>query len=105
MSQINQTPRSVNVDRHRGIVSSAQLEWRKSKSGRALHLNGSGPALCRLVPDAPTGLWRVEHDGRLSDIVNISRASDAAISLALHWLNRSQETPSEAPPMRLNRQA
>ena len=89
----------------RGIVSSAQLEWRKTKSGRSLHLRGTGPALCRLVPAAPTGLWRIEHNGRLSDIVNLSRASDAAISVALHWLNRGQETPLEAPPTRSNQAA
>ena len=79
----------------RRIVGSDRLQWRKSKSGRSLHLNGTGPALCRLVPDEPTGLWRIEHDGRLSDIVNISRASDAALSLALASQNHTEDTPTQ----------
>ena len=82
----------------RGIVASHQLQWRNSKSGRTLHLNGTGPALARLVPDTATGLWRVSCDGQLSDIVNLTRASDAAISLALASLKSSQETPLERHP-------
>ena len=83
---------------HRGIVASHQLQWRNSTSGRTLHLNGAGPALARLVPDTATGLWRVSCDGQLSDIVNLTRASDAAISLALASLKSSQETPLERHP-------
>ena len=74
-----------------------RLEWRTAERQRTLHFNGKGPSLCRLVPD-PTGLWRVECDGRLSDIVNISRASDAALSLALGKLNRMEERAAEARP-------
>jgi hypothetical protein len=84
----------------RRVMSGENLEWRTGKTGRTLHLNGKGPALCRMVPD-PTGLWRVEQDGRLSDIVNISRASDAAISLALAKLNRPEERAANRPPIDL----
>jgi len=83
---------------YRGIIASHQLQWRQSKSSRSLHLNGAGPALARLVPDTVTGLWRVSCDGQLSDIVNLSRATDAAISLALASLKSSQETPLERHP-------
>ena len=88
--------RKTMITQNRGIIASHQLQWRTSKSGRTLHLNGKGPALARLVPDSPTGLWRVRCDGQLSDIVNLSRASDAAISLALASLKSSQETPLES---------
>ena len=74
----------------RRIMGRDRLEWRTAKRQRTL-------SLCRLVPD-PTGLWRVECDGRLSDIVNISRASDAALSLALGKLNRMEERAAEARP-------
>jgi hypothetical protein len=78
--------------------SGYRLQWRNSVSGRTLHLNGAGPALARLVPDTATGLWRVSCDGQLSDIVNLSRASDAAISLALASLKHRSETPQESHP-------
>jgi hypothetical protein len=37
-----------------------------------------------IVEDATyTGMWRIKHkDGRLSDMVNITRAKDAALSFA-----------------------
>jgi hypothetical protein len=43
-------------------------------------------------------MWRVRHpDGSLTDIVNRTRAKDAAVSIALRLLNMS-ESLSEAPP-------
>ena len=63
------------------ITAADQLDWRSS-NWPILHLGGKGPALARIVPDHSTGLWRISHDGKLSDIVNASRATDAAISLA-----------------------
>jgi hypothetical protein len=45
-------------------------------------------------------MWRVRHlDGRLSDMVNLSRAKDAAISVALGILNRSRESTPVPSPM------
>jgi hypothetical protein len=32
-------------------------------------------------------MWRVRHGGKLTDMVNLSRAKDAAISIALAELN------------------
>lgn len=62
-----------------------------------------------VIPDKEySGMWRVrDRDGRLSDIVNISRAKDAALSWALtgrgggigrqiiEW--RCTETPLKIP--------
>ena len=43
-------------------------------------------------------MWRVRlPDGSLTDMVNRTRAKDAAVSIALHLLNMS-ESLSEAPP-------
>jgi hypothetical protein len=43
-------------------------------------------------------MWRVRlPDGSLTDMVNRTRAKDAAVSIALRLLNVS-ESPSEAPP-------
>jgi hypothetical protein len=50
-------------------------------------------------------MWRVKlSNGRLSDIVNLSRAKDAAMAQAVTTLNRQerQETALGATPMRQN---
>jgi hypothetical protein len=50
-------------------------------------------------------MYRVQMpDGTLTDIVNLSRAKDAAIHFALGVLNR-RETARKAPPVRLNEEA
>ena len=63
-----------------------------------------------VVPDTKwPGMYRVRApDGGLSDVVNLSRAKDAAVCLACprglggsavaHW--DSRETDTEGPPMR-----
>ena len=48
-------------------------------------------------------MFRVRHpDGRLIDMVNLSRAKDAGIAIALRLLNKQehQERAPEAPPVR-----
>jgi hypothetical protein len=45
-------------------------------------------------------MWRIRHlDGRLFDMVNLSRAKDAAISVTLCILNRSRESTPVPSPM------
>ena len=44
-------------------------------------------------------MWRVLVGSNLSDMVNESRARDAAVSLALASLNHAEETPLDAPPI------
>jgi hypothetical protein len=47
-------------------------------------------------------MWRVRRpDGSRTDIVNRTRAKDAAVSIALSFLEVS-ESPSEAPPIAPN---
>ena len=64
----------------------------------ALHYGKSGKPLAHVVPDAKyPNMWRIKWpDGTLSDMVNLSRAKDAAAVIAarrapelnsrlLHW--------------------
>jgi hypothetical protein len=64
----------------------------------ALHLRRSDTPLLSVVPDATyPNMWRISLRDRLSDLVNLSRAKDAAVSWALHDLNHAEERASEAP--------
>src|SRR4029077_5139879 len=58
-------------------------------------LDWHGNVLAQIEPDAVwPSMWRVRTpDGRLTEMVNISRARDAA---------RAQETPAGAPPIARN---
>ena len=61
-----------------------------------------GPKLVATIePDHEWhGMWRVRlPNGRLTDMVNRTRAKDAAICIALGNLN-ARETRAAAPPMR-----
>jgi hypothetical protein len=49
-----------------------------------------GPVMATVVEDANwPGMWRVRLGRRLSDMANLSRAKDAAISIVLRGLNGS----------------
>ena len=61
--------------------------------GRQLRLFSSrGRVLASIEPDQTwPGMWRVRlPDGNLTDMVNLSRAKDAAVSLALGALNHRE---------------
>jgi hypothetical protein len=87
------------------VIGRNKLTWRESGSGFALYLGGSPVA--HVVPDAVhAGMWRVRRpNGFLSDMVNLTRARDAAEALALasrYRRQEAQETPSEGPPVAAN---
>jgi hypothetical protein len=71
------------------VWANEALTWR----GNRLLLKEGGPPLAEIVPDPQwSGMWRVRlPDGFLSDMVNITRAKDAARSLALLALNRPKK--------------
>ena len=49
--------------------------------------------MATLEPDASSaGMWRVRFGGALSDMVNLSRAKDAAASMVLRELNADYGT-------------
>jgi len=78
-----------------GIVGRKRLAWHRL----ALHFGRARSPLMRVVPEPRwPGMWRVRHaDDALSDMVNLSRAKDAAMSLALARLNQAQETGASGP--------
>jgi hypothetical protein len=60
-------------------------EWR----GKDLVLYGK--KIASIEPDSKwSGMWRVRCGGQLSDMVNLSRAKDAAKSIALSRLNSAE---------------
>ena len=74
------------------------LHW----DGLRLHLN-TGRLLATVEPDATwPKMYRVRlPDDRLTDMVNLSRAKDAAVALAMAALNSDiRQTPVAAPPVR-----
>jgi hypothetical protein len=88
-----------------GIISCIDLNWHRRGEAFTLHLHRSTKPLLTVEPDATyPGMWRVRHQGRLSDMTNISRAKDAACTVALADLNDldRQETASEGSPVRLD---
>jgi hypothetical protein len=81
-----------------------------------LYYGSSRKPVAKIVPDkrygygsGRTGMWRIElPDGSLSDMVNITRAKDAAAAIAergppardrqrLHWRNEPIEQPLGSP--------
>ena len=79
------------------IVSHQALTWK----GPVLYFKRR--KMFEVVQDAKyPKMWRVRYpDGQLSDMVNLTRARDAAAGLALAALNsRGEETPRRASPMR-----
>jgi len=79
------------------IVSHQALTWK----GPVLYFQRR--KMFEVVQDAKyPKMWRVRHpDGRLSDMVNLTRARDAATGLALAALNLKAEEPARrASPMR-----
>jgi hypothetical protein len=68
------------------------LLWR----GNDLYLKGRRRPVAGIEPDAQwAGMWRVRRPGgSLSDMVNLSRARDAAVAVGLAVLNR-EETAKE----------
>ena len=64
--------------------SAVELHW----NGLTLHL-GSGRILATIIPDPDwPKMYRVQMPGqKLSDMVNLTRAKDAAVHLALMGLN------------------
>jgi hypothetical protein len=79
--------------------ANSELIW----CGDRLALKGGrrGSPAVEIVPDdSYPGMWRVrKQDGSLSDMVNRTRARDAARSILLGILN-AQETASGRPLMR-----
>jgi hypothetical protein len=84
---------------HSRVFGNRHLVWR----GEKLCLGSK--ALVAILPDVQyPGMWRVRSGGALSDMVNLSRARDAARGFALCLLNKAdrEERGVAASPMRKN---
>jgi hypothetical protein len=78
---------SRDVAKARTDYRAKELVW----DGLRLRL-GSGRILATVEPDSKwPGMYRVHHDGKVTDMVNLTRAKDAAISIALSQLNSVKE--------------
>jgi hypothetical protein len=68
-----------------GDYRQRDLAWR----GNSLCVGGKGEPVVSIVPDRKyPQMWRVKYpDGRLTDMVNLSRARDAARGIAISILN------------------
>jgi hypothetical protein len=95
-----------------GAGAAAAESVSEARKVYALHYGSAERALATVVPDSQwPGMWRIAWpDGRLSDMVNLSRAKDAAESIvergpparnrkALRWCVEDART---APLVRLN---
>jgi len=77
------------------VYSRRNLTW--VQDGSAWVVRNGRLELARVVPDEKQpGMWRVRcADGRLSDMANITWAKDAAATMALAVLNRSDDARTD----------
>lgn len=88
-----------------GIVGRDRLAWHLAGDLLVLRRGRSTDALAAVETDPKwAGMFRVRCGGELSDMVNLTRAKDAAVVLALRSLNsKVQEKPPEASGVRERR--
>jgi hypothetical protein len=77
------------------VYGRRHLRWVRDHA--AWVVRHGGTELARVVPDERhPGMWRVRSpDGRLSDMVNLTRAKDAAATMALAVLNQSGDARTD----------
>jgi hypothetical protein len=100
-SVVATVPRGEPVTTHRPFRFHRRIyEWRQSRS--LWELVTAGQITARVVPDAVhTAMYRVDlGDGGLSDMVNLTRAKDAAVSLADRAIETGRLLLPGGPPMR-----
>jgi len=88
------------------IVGRDRLNWRHADKRLFLHHGNNPNPLVTIEPDSNyPGMYRLRFpEGGLSDMVNLTRAKDAAMTLALQALNSgAQETPQPAVYVRKKR--
>jgi hypothetical protein len=85
-----------------GIVGRDRLAWHRAGDILSLRRGRSAAILAAVETDPKwAGMFRVRCGGELSDMVNLTRAKDAAVVLALRSLNsKVQEKPPGASGVR-----
>jgi hypothetical protein len=73
-------------------IQQLDLAW------RGLKLYHGRRRVAEVVPDEKyPNMWRVKIEGELSDMVNLSRAKDAALCLTVSRLNAGRSEPVGRP--------
>lgn len=87
------------------VIGGDRLTWRRVGDALTLSYGKSQKPIVQVEPDPRwPGMFRVRSGRAVSDIVNLTRAKDAAVSLALHSLNSmAQEKLSDASYIRFRR--
>jgi hypothetical protein len=81
------------------VFNNHELTWR----GNDLCVANSQTPVVSIVPDATWPfMWRVRHGNQLTDLTNVTRARDAARSIALSLLNAGRRTGLGNPPIEKN---
>jgi hypothetical protein len=82
----------VAFQQHRPIIRRDQLRWRSENGCICLYHQSDVKPLVVIEPDPKyPGLFRIRYpNGDLSDVVNLSRVKDGAMTFALRSLNRAQ---------------
>jgi hypothetical protein len=100
---------AASSKKRKTIVGRDRLTWRHTSQHRLFLCHGRGRnPVVTVEPDSKySGMYRIRFpDGSLSDMVNLTRAKDAALAFALQALNcEAQETPPDAPYVRQKRSA
>jgi hypothetical protein len=95
--------------KRKAIVGRDRLTWCHTTDPRLLLCHGRGRnPLVTVEPDSKySGMYRIRFsDGGLSDMVNLTRAKDAALAFAIQALNcEAQEPPPDASYVRQKRSA
>ena len=95
--------------KRKAIVGRDRLTWRHTSDRRLFLCHGRGRnPLVTVEPDSKySGMYRIRFsDGRHPDMVNLTRAKDAALAFALQALNcETKETPPDASYARQKRSA
>jgi hypothetical protein len=100
------TCRVPSSQKPKPIVGRDRLKWRHADGRLFLYHGNNCSPLLTVEPDSKyAGMYRIRFpEGGLSDMVNLTRAKDAAITLALQSLNSGvQETPQPAAYVRKKR--
>jgi hypothetical protein len=74
------------------------------RDGQRWDLRTGDHVVARVLPDVVyPNMYRVEHRGALFDLASLSRAKDAALSIADRALDNRPARPQRRPPMRQNK--
>jgi hypothetical protein len=71
------------------------------QDGQRWDLRSGDLVVARVIPDVVyPNMFRVEHRGTLSDLASLSRAKDAALTIADRALDNRPAKPQRRPPVR-----